>query len=254
METREIREGMIVRSSDGQKLGKVIRCGADEFVIEKGFFFPKDYIARYDQASVSGDEVLLSMPASSLREVGEKEERSEETSREQSASGLGTQTGTYATGESGIPVEERERRAREASHISQGASRDVRVPVAEEELTAEKHERQAGEVKVRKDVTTEHRKIDVPVTKEEVHVERTPVQGGEARGQEARFQKDEIRVPVREEEVEIKKRPVVKEEVRVSKTPRQEERRAEGDVRREEVKIEREGDVTERGDVNEPEK
>ena len=62
-------------------------------------------------------------------------------------------------------------------------------------------------------------------------------------------------MPVREEEVEIHKRPVVKEEVRVSKTPRREERRAEGEIRREDVKIDKEGDVREGGgSIGEPEK
>jgi uncharacterized protein (TIGR02271 family) len=247
---REIREGMTVRSSDGEKLGKVIRCDADAFIIEKGFFFPKDYIVRYDQASVRGDEVLLSLDASSLREAGGAERSGRE--RETAASGMGTQVGTYATGESGATFEQGgERRP---SRLGHGASEEVRIPVAEEELVAEKHERQAGEVRVHKDVVTEHRQIDVPVTREEVHVERVPVQGGDARGAEARFEKDEIRVPVREEEVEIRKRPVVKEEVRISKTARREERRADADVRREKVEIEKEGDVEEGGSkIGEPE-
>src|SRR5512142_2773026 len=60
METRGINEGMTVRSIDGEKLGKVVACRADEFVIEKGFFFPKDYLARYqDVADVRDGEVML---------------------------------------------------------------------------------------------------------------------------------------------------------------------------------------------------
>jgi uncharacterized protein (TIGR02271 family) len=244
METRQIREGMVVRSSDGEKLGKVIRCGAAEFIIEKGFFFPKDYVARYDQATVSGDEVMLSLPASSLREAGE----GDIGLREESAGAMGTHLGTYASGETGAggrTVGEGQR----TGMLGHGTSEEVRVPVSEEELVAEKHERQTGEVRIHKEVRTEHKTIDVPVTREEVHVERVPVQGGEARGGEARFEKDEIRVPVREEEVEIRKRPVVKEEVRVSKTARREERRAEGDVRREEVKVDKDGDLEQHRDV-----
>ena len=34
---------MKVRSSDGDDLGKIIRLDAGMLVIEKGFFFPKDY-------------------------------------------------------------------------------------------------------------------------------------------------------------------------------------------------------------------
>ena len=247
---REIREGMTVRSADGEKLGRVIRCDQDAFIIEKGFFFPKDYIVRYDQASVRGDEVLLALSASSLREAGDADRSGRE--HETEASGLGTKVGTYATGESGVAYAEGER-GRE-SRLGHGASEEVRVPVAEEEIVPEKRERQAGEVRVHKDVVTEHEQIEVPVTREEVHVDRVPVEGGEGRGAEARFEKDEVRVPVREEEVEIRKRPVVKEEIRVSKTARREERRADADVRREKVDIQKEGDVEEGGSaMREPE-
>src|SRR5512140_194666 len=210
MDTREIREGMTVRSSDGQKLGKVIRCGADEFIVEKGFFFPKDYVVRYDQASVSGDEVMLALPASSLREAGDRDAL---RAREESAGGMGTHLGTYAGGESGVGEDGRigaggggravsEGEGERTGILAHGTGEEVRVPVAEEELVAEKREHQAGEVRIHKEVTTEHRQIDVPVTREEVHVERVPVHGGEARGGEARFENDDIRIPVREEEVE----------------------------------------------------
>ena len=57
-----IREGMTVFSSDGEKLGKVLSCEASTFTIEKGFFFPKDYVARYDDiADVTGDDIRLAM-------------------------------------------------------------------------------------------------------------------------------------------------------------------------------------------------
>jgi uncharacterized protein (TIGR02271 family) len=229
MDRMDVREGMQVRSSDGEKLGKIVRCDEEAFVIEKGFFFPKDTIAGYHQiARIEGDELVLAIPAAALHER---------------AAGHGAR-------------EDVERRThderREAGTAGVGASEHVRIPVAEEELVAEKRDRQAGEVRVRKDVVTEHRQIDVPVTREEVNVERVPVERGEARGDEARFQEGTISVPVREEEVEIHKRPVVKEEVRVGKTTRQEERRAEAEVRREEVKVDEEGELARRGTTGTP--
>jgi uncharacterized protein (TIGR02271 family) len=244
----EIREGMTVRSSDGEKLGKVIRCDADQFIVEKGFFFPKDYVVRYDQATVAGDEVLLALPASSLREAGGTPLAGAPTSGLDGEGQIGA-IGADAAGRTGAEHE----RGLEGtgSRPGHGTSEELRVPVAEEELVAEKHERQAGEVRVRKDVVTEHQQIEVPVTREEVHVERVPVEGGEAVGAEARFEEDEIRVPVHEEEVEIGKRPRVKEEIRVSKTAHREERRAGAEVRREEVEIEKDGDLAERGTTEE---
>jgi hypothetical protein len=56
-----IREGMVVFSSDGEKLGKVLASDSETFVIEKGFLFPKDYVASYeDVADVVGDDIRLS--------------------------------------------------------------------------------------------------------------------------------------------------------------------------------------------------
>jgi uncharacterized protein (TIGR02271 family) len=236
MDRMNVREGMQVRSSDGEKLGKIVRCDEDAFVIEKGFFFPKDTIAGYHQiARIEGDELVLTIPAAALHEgasgrVGEQRELGAEREGELR------------------PHDER----REVGTAGLGVSEQMRIPVAEEELVAEKRDRQAGEVRVHKEVVTEHRQIDVPVTREEVNVERVPVERGEARGDEARFQEGTISVPVREEEVEIRKRPVVKEEVRVGKTIRQEERRAEADVRREEVEVEKEGDLERRGATRTP--
>jgi uncharacterized protein (TIGR02271 family) len=58
---------------------------------------------------------------------------------------------------------------------------------------------------------------------------------------------EEIRVPVREEEISVEKKPVVKEEVTVGKRVVQDTARVAGDVRKEEVRVEREGDVDVRG-------
>jgi uncharacterized protein (TIGR02271 family) len=115
------------------------------------------------------------------------------------------------------------------------------MQLKEEELHARKQPVQTGEVKVRKDVVTEHKTMDVPVKKEEVVVERRPASGQPA-GAPIRSG-EEIRIPVKEEEVHVEKRPVVKEEVTVSKRQVQETEQVGGTVRKEEVKVEREGDV-----------
>jgi len=44
----DVREGMFVVGTQGERIGKVIRCGANTFVVEKGVFFPRDYELRYD--------------------------------------------------------------------------------------------------------------------------------------------------------------------------------------------------------------
>jgi len=55
-----VSEGMMVRSSDGKKLGRVLACMEGRFIVEKGCFFATDYLARYDDVSdVEGDEIHL---------------------------------------------------------------------------------------------------------------------------------------------------------------------------------------------------
>jgi uncharacterized protein (TIGR02271 family) len=225
MEKHGVIEGMTVHSSDGEKLGKVVQCADDFFLVEKGFFFPKDYVARYEYVErVDGDDIHLSLAASALRESGAEAETS--TSRTTEATSLGASSGLSAS----------------------GTREDTTIPLHEEELTAEKRERQAGEVKVRKDVVTEHKTITVPVTREEVHVERVPASGRAEVSGDAFKEGKSISVPVREEEVDIRKRPVVREEVRISKTRRQEEQRADADVRREEARIEGTGEIDKTGE------
>lgn len=58
----EIRAGMSVTSTRGERLGNVIRTGPETFVVEKGVFFPKDYELRYDHiTALSGDQISYSL-------------------------------------------------------------------------------------------------------------------------------------------------------------------------------------------------
>ena len=112
---------------------------------------------------------------------------------------------------------------------------ELRVQRSEEELVAGTREREAGQVKVSKQVHTEREQLKVPKRREEVSVERVPVN---EEGTGAEIGDDEVTMPVVEEEVVTEKRPVVKEEVRIRKDVVQDEELVEEDVRREEVDIE----------------
>jgi uncharacterized protein (TIGR02271 family) len=118
---------------------------------------------------------------------------------------------------------------------------DQTLAVHEEQLRVQKQPVNKGEVKVRKEVVTEHQNIDVPVQREEVVIERRPVTG-KASTSDIR-QDEEIRIPVREEQVRVQKEAVQKEEVTVGKRKTQETEQVSGDVRKERIKVEREGDV-----------
>jgi hypothetical protein len=56
----DVTEGMVVRSLEGKKLGSVVLCDETQFQIEKGIFFPSEYLAGYDEISeVRDGEVIL---------------------------------------------------------------------------------------------------------------------------------------------------------------------------------------------------
>ena len=124
-----------------------------------------------------------------------------------------------------------------ASRTAEGA----RIAVREEELQAHKQSVETGEVRVRKEVVTEHRMLEVPVQREEVVIEwHAPT--GEPGASYIR-PGEELRIPVRKEQVTVEKRPVVKEEVTVGKRVVEGTEQVGGEVHREEVRVEREGDV-----------
>ena len=118
---------------------------------------------------------------------------------------------------------------------------ELRVQRTEEELAAGTREREAGEVRVKKNVRTDRESVAVPTRHEEVSVERVPLSG---EASEAEIGDDEVLVPVTEEEVVVSKRPVVKEEVRIRKDVVEDTEVVEEDVRREEIDVD---DQTTRG-------
>lgn len=111
---------------------------------------------------------------------------------------------------------------------------ELKIQRSEEELRAGTREREAGSMRVRKKVVTDHERLEVPIRREEVQVERVPVEG---EASEAEIGDDEVRVPLTEEEVVVEKRPVAKEEVRIRKDVVEDTEVVEEDVRREEVDI-----------------
>ena len=57
----QITEGMKVRASEGENVGRVISRDANGFTIEKGIFFKKDYFVSYDAVTdIRDDEIYLS--------------------------------------------------------------------------------------------------------------------------------------------------------------------------------------------------
>jgi uncharacterized protein (TIGR02271 family) len=128
---------------------------------------------------------------------------------------------------------------------------DQRLQLRGEMLRTYKERVGTGEVRLRKEVVSENRNINVPVSREEVVIERVAAdQAGTISGNVGDIgEGKEIRIPVSEERVRVEKQPVVTGEVRVGKRAVQDSQNVNETVRREELRVEKEGDVNVADDV-----
>jgi uncharacterized protein (TIGR02271 family) len=127
---------------------------------------------------------------------------------------------------------------------ARGAVRDAydrTIRLREEQLHADKTREKTGDVKVRKEVHTEHKTVAVPVEREEVVIERRPA--GATADTSGSIKAEEIRIPVSEEKVHVRKETVAKEEVHVGRRKVHDTETVSGDVRSEHLVVEKEGDV-----------
>lgn len=116
------------------------------------------------------------------------------------------------------------------------------MQLSEEELKVGKRQVEAGGVRLRKIVRSEIVNQPVTLQREEVVVERVPAT--EARtAKEPSFKQEDVYIPLRREEPVIQKEAHVREEVRVRKDARSEQQSVSGQVRREDVEIERQGEA-----------
>lgn len=135
-----------------------------------------------------------------------------------------------------------DRRALETAAADRPDTNQQRLQLREEELQARKTSVETGQVTVGKDVVEERKSLEVPVTREEAYVERRAVNRPADRPIEAGTNQT-IEVPIREERVDVEKQPVVYEQVGVGKRQVIENEQVSDTVRREELRMDKEGDV-----------
>ena len=70
----DVRVGMTAYTVDGEKLGVIERIDEDDLLIERGWFFHKDFMIPYDDIEdVREDQVIVRQRRAGLR--GREEER-----------------------------------------------------------------------------------------------------------------------------------------------------------------------------------
>jgi len=199
--------------------------------------------AHYYEGEVKSGRTLVTVSAGSrFNEATTIIQRHGGYDRSTSTQRAANYTGTSGTSTSTTSTSKTKRAATGSAATTAGSGQTIQVH--EEELHVQKQPVRTGEVRVRKEVTTEQKTIPVSVTREEVVVERHPA-SGKASSSDIRAG-EEIRIPVMEEQVKVEKEAVVKEEVTVGKRKVKDTEQVSGTVRKEEVHVEREGEV----DVN----
>lgn len=108
------------------------------------------------------------------------------------------------------------------------------IPLAAEELVAEKQPIVLGKVRVHKGVETVQQNMTVPVYHEEAIVEHIPVDQYDAN---APVGPNDLIIPVTEEQIVVEKRTVVKEYIRIRKNIVTQEQHISDTVRREFVEL-----------------
>jgi uncharacterized protein (TIGR02271 family) len=228
---QELMPGATVYGADGDKVGTIAGVGGSYIVVEKGFFFPKDYYIPVSAVTDSNENaVYLSVTKDVALEQGW-----DQMPAEHGLNGLQDDP-RWRDGEADTQAS--------TAHYDDMSTADstsleqdmLRVPIHEEHLEATKRMDDAGDVTITKQVVQEQEVIEVPVTEERVRVQwRAPsgdiVDDGEA------FEEGVIEVPVSREVVDVSKRTVRTGELEVTKERQQRTQRVADSVRREVVDV-----------------
>ncbi|NUT45295.1 MAG: PRC and DUF2382 domain-containing protein [Thermoactinospora sp.] len=263
-----------VIGSDGQSIGKVgqvylsDRTGEPEWVtVRTGFFGMKQTFVPLTNARRSGEEIRVpfdkemikgapnidvdgrlsleeeaelyryygmqptSIPNQRAAPMGERQARVGEQ-RGQRTGQPGPATPAAPTGQTG------RLKGRDVG------DRDIDMTTSEEQLHIGKESRETGHVRLRKYVETENVEEKVPLSHEEVVIEREPIRDGEPGTYE--IGEDEQEITLHEERAVIGKETRPVEHVRVHKERVEHEETVQGQVRREHLEVDEDGDVRDR--------
>jgi len=236
---QRITEGQPVYDADGNELGTVKEVRGSYFKVDAPM--APDYWLRSDALSATGADggIVVMAGAEHYSEPGadmETQTRTTETHTHDMDTTVTRDRDLAATGYA----------------TTQRAEGDQTLELREERLRVDKEREQAGEVRLGKRVVEETESVDVPLREERVVIERH-AGSGQAVGGEIRDAGEEIEVPVMKERAEVEKETVVAEEVGVRKETVERTEQVQETLRREELEVEGEGNVTtDRGNLNAP--
>ncbi len=243
--------GAAVSTTDGENVGTVDGVWVDdatnqpEFIgVKTGWLAGKTHLIPLENAQFSGDSVQVPYGQDQIKDAPSFDTDAELSPSDEetiySYYGLHRSTNASPTGYadgSGVNADVETSSAPGNSDATYGDRDRIEVPLAEEELTVGKRQVEAGRVRLRKVVQTEQQQVPVELRRESVRVER--VEATDATLPHDAFQEREVEVPVMREEPVVAKETHVTGGVRLNKDVQTETRTVGGEVRKEDVEVDR---------------
>ncbi|MGJ9374230.1 DUF2382 domain-containing protein [Nesterenkonia sp. CF4.4] len=250
-------EAADVYDSEGAKVGSVgqvyvnEQTRAPEFVtVNLGLFGTKETFIPFSATNYSNGSLRVPFPKSYLKDApnidddGHLSPEEERSIRDYYSTDRGTgRHGVQADGPgAGGDVPRSDAAGRDAKLDTENADNMI---AHEERLKVGTEEREAGQVRLHKRVRTEHQNVEVPVQREELVVEREKVDPNSADARSAgtinEDGREEETVTLREERPVVEKETVATEKVNVGKRTVQDTETVSGEVRKEEIDVEEDG-------------
>jgi len=225
-QTIALQRGMDVFGANGDKVGSIQEVGNDYVVVEKGFFFPKDYYIPWSaiEGVTEDNDVYLFV----TKEEALAQDWGTAPSVDMTMGSAGTTAGTAEV------IAPEYTAQTDAGATSADATR---VPIYEEQITPVKRPVSRGAVRIEKKLVTEDRTVSVPVTEERVRVTRVDTDEPASAEATDLLQEGTIEVPLQGEEVTLEKTARKTGEVVVEKEADLREEQMSGSVRREDVRV-----------------
>jgi len=240
-----------VIDKQGEKIGSVKRVWLEDGTgkpmwaeVHTGLFGMRESFVPIQQGSVAGGAITVPVSKQQVKDAPSLHtDHDHMTDEEQDALyrhyGMIPQakTGEHdrLDGAAGRQAAQQRSSDRTGRHAGDAAE----VTLSEERLDVGTRKVESGRVRLVKHTVTEERNVTVPVTHEEVRVVREPVEGGAA---DRAFADEQAEMTLHREEPVVQKRVEATERVRLEKDAVTEQRDVKGEVRKERVDVEREGD------------
>ena len=238
--------------TDGDKVGTVEELFRDQdtqqpewAAVRTGLFGTKLSFVPIEGAEPAGETVRVPFSKAQIKDAPKIDDSDGELSQQEEAQLYEHYGMSYgeSRSDSGLPEGSADNGDRGAvGHDVSGPTTDDAMTRSEEELRVGTERREAGRVRLRKYVVTEHEQRTVPVRREEVRVEREAIHEGNVdealEGPE--ISEEEHEVVLHEERPVAETEVVPKERVRLSAEERTDQETVSAELRKE--RIETDGD------------